>query len=233
MVFVNDVMAVDWVSPDEIPEAKEHLCLHVMLQPENILASRRNESRAFGRYTVDLECLEFLKVHVNRVLPSARVVLENPLLDGVALDGEAYVVARGELTVDSPLTVISLESESARHYRSRVGAWEVVEIHGLICGYIRGVNAVIGYDWTINQNLQDLVSLSGTENVSRRAAAIILLEAVFDVEGLALESCEVNDHIHSFSHGDAAAVRYQHRLLEQVPIDADLPDRFAGIICRV
>ena len=115
MVLMNDVMAVDWISSDEISEAKEHLSLHVMLQPENILASRRNESGTLGRYAVDLERLEFLKVHVNRVLPSARVVLENPLLDGVAFDGEAYVVARCELTVDSPLTVISLESESARH----------------------------------------------------------------------------------------------------------------------
>src|SRR5687767_3805965 len=170
---------------------------------------------------------------MNRVLPAAGVVLEDPLLDRVALDSEACLVARCELPVNSPLTVVPLEPENACHHRSRCGAWEIVEIHRLTRGNIRRVNAVIGNDWTIHYDLQDLVSLTGTEDVTRWTTPVFLLEAVFDVEGLALESGEVDDHIHTFSHRDSATVRNLHRLLQKIPVNADLPDWFAGIISRV
>src|SRR5918998_1472898 len=101
---MNDVMAMNWVAPDKVAEAEKHLSLHVVLQSEHVLAPRLNDPGGPRRLVVDPEGLELLEVHVNRVLPPARVVLENPPLDRVTLDGEANVVARCEFPVDGPLT---------------------------------------------------------------------------------------------------------------------------------
>ena len=70
----------------------------------------------FGACSLILKVWKLLEVHVNRVLPAARVVLEDPPLDRVTLDGEARLIARCELPVDSPLTVVPLEPENACHY---------------------------------------------------------------------------------------------------------------------
>src|SRR5215213_4471180 len=172
-------------------------------------------------------------MHVNRVLPPARVVLENPLLDRVALNSETRVVTRGKLAVDGPLTVIPFEPESACHHRCSVCAREVVEVDCLAGRNARRVNTVVGYNWTIDHNLQDLVALAGTKHIAGWATSVLLLEAVLDVERLALKTCEVNDHIHALSDRDARTIRYLHRLLQKVSVDTDLPDRFTGIISRV
>ena len=39
VIFVNDVVAVDWVAPDEVAEPEKHLRLHVVLQSEHVLAA--------------------------------------------------------------------------------------------------------------------------------------------------------------------------------------------------
>ncbi len=233
VIFVNDVMAMYGVSPDKVAESEKHLRLHVVLQSEHVLAPRLNDPGSLRSLVVDPERLEFLEVHVNRVLPAARVVLENPSLDRVTLDGEADIVARCELPVDSPLTVVPLEPENACDQRRCGRGREVIKVNCLARGDIRGVDAVVGHDWTIDDDLQDLIALTGTQNVARWTTPVLLLQTVLDVERLALKSGEVDDHVHTFSHRDAATVRNLHRLLKKVSVDADLPDRFAGIISRV
>ena len=84
-----------------------------------------------------------------------------------------------------------------------------------------------------HDDLQDLIALTGTEDITCWTTPVLLLESVLDVERLALKSGEVNDHIHTFSHRDAATVRTCTGFLRKVSVDADLPDRFAGIISRV
>src|SRR5215207_9839735 len=105
-------------------------------------------------------------MHVNRVLPPARIVLEDPSLNRIPLNGEARLLTRSEPAVDSPLAVISFEPENACHHWRRRCHREVVEIDGLARRDIRGVDAVVSHDWTIDNNLQDLVALPGTYNVA-------------------------------------------------------------------
>jgi hypothetical protein len=86
VIFVNHVVTVQWEPPDEVTETEKHFCFHVVLQPENILPASRNQSGARGRIAVDRKGLKLLEVHVDWMLPSTRVVLEDPLLDGIAFD---------------------------------------------------------------------------------------------------------------------------------------------------
>lgn len=63
------------------------------------------------------------------MLPSAGVVLEHPLLNGVALDREtgSLVAAAYQLSVDLPLTVASLEAEGPGDTRSVNSVRELVK----------------------------------------------------------------------------------------------------------
>ena len=81
MVFVDHVVTMQRDSPDEVAEPEVDRRLHVVLQPENIFPPFRNESGACWWIAIDRKGLELFEVHVNRVLPAARVVLKNPLLD--------------------------------------------------------------------------------------------------------------------------------------------------------
>jgi hypothetical protein len=57
---------------------------------------------------------EFLEVDVNRVLPAAGNVPEDPPLRRIALDGETESRAVHQLVVDRPLAVRAIEPERAR-----------------------------------------------------------------------------------------------------------------------
>ena len=50
-------------------------------------------------------------MHVNRMLPSARVVLEDPFLDGVSLNAKAWglVATADKLAINLPLTIAPLK----------------------------------------------------------------------------------------------------------------------------
>ena len=90
------------------------------------------------------------------MLPTAGVVLEDPLLHRVALDCEARrcVATADEFAVDLPLTVASLEPEGASDTRRVIGVWEAVEIGA--GRNSRRVDAIVRYSRTIDDDLEDL-----------------------------------------------------------------------------
>src|SRR5215207_8292562 len=82
VVFVDDVVAVHREQTLEVAEAEVELGLHVVLKPEHVLAPRLDDARGGRGHAVALQRLELLEMHVDGVLPPARVVLEDPLLGG-------------------------------------------------------------------------------------------------------------------------------------------------------
>src|SRR5919106_5835410 len=112
-------------------------------------------------------------MHVNRMLPPAGIVLEDPLLHGIALNRKTWGVGAGanEFSVHLPLTVASLEPEGASDTRSVIGVGETVEI-GSSRNRCR-VNTVIGYNRTIDDDLEYLVSLTSAQNIARGAASVL------------------------------------------------------------
>src|SRR5688572_22806076 len=128
------------------------------------------------------------------MLPSARVVLEDPLLNRVSLDCEAWrrVATTHQLTVYLPLAVTTLEPEGASNAWRVVGVWKSVEIRPGWNG--RGVDTVVRHDRTVNDDLQDLVALSGAQNIAGRTASVFLLQAILEEECLSGVVREINDY---------------------------------------
>src|SRR5688572_33309121 len=118
------------------------------------------------------------------MLPSARVVLENPLLHRVSFNPETWslITTTDELAVDLPLAVASLEPEGASDARRIGGVRELVEVDSRrdICG----IDAVVRYYRAVDDDLQDLITLTCAENVSGRTASVFLLQAVLKEERL-------------------------------------------------
>src|SRR5262249_38223671 len=148
---------------------------------------------------VALQELELLEVDVDRVLPAAGAVLEDPVLGGVAAHAVADAVAAHELAVDLPLAVPALEAEVAREARFLGLVGELVE--GRLA---RGIDAVVP-DTIADAELEQEVARAGTEDVVRRSAAVLLLEAVLEVEhrGVIRERVEVDDDVHALGHAQA------------------------------
>ena len=90
----------------------------------------------------------------------------------------ACVATADKLAVDLPLTVASLEPEGASDARRIGGVREPVEVG--TGRNSRRVDAVVGYCWTIDDDLQDLVSLTSAENVARRTTSVFLLQTILD-----------------------------------------------------
>src|SRR5687768_146432 len=228
MVFVDHVVTVQWNLADEVAEAEINHRLHVVLQPENVFPTLRNQPGVLWRLTIDRKGLEFLEVHVNRVLPTAGVVLEDPFLHRVALNGKTDVVGiftiTHKLAVDLPLTIAPFKPERARNTRliSRVG--EAIEL-----GDQRGVDAVVGDHGAVDDNFHDLVALTCPYNIAIGSSAVILLQTVLDIERLAGIGGEIHNHVHALGYREAGAVDL-HRLLHQIAVGRDLPERLGGIV---
>ncbi len=94
------------------------------------------------------------------------------------------------------------------------------------------MEAVVGDDGAVNDDLHDLVALARAHHVAVGAAPVVLLQTVLKVEGLALKPREVNDHVHALGHRDAAAIDL-HGPLHQVAVGADLPEGEGGVVGRV
>src|SRR5687767_11143753 len=112
------------------------------------------------------------------MLPSAGVVLKNPLLYGVSFNPKArgLVATADKLTVDLPLAVTPLKSEGASDSLLVGCVREPVEI-GTGRNSCR-VDAVVGHGRTINYDLEYLVSLTSAHDVSRWTASVFLLQTV-------------------------------------------------------
>src|SRR5262245_26404740 len=128
MVFVDGVVAVHRIAAAEIAEPHDQLDLLVELQSHDILP-REFHVAALNLTAVAPDDPEFLQVDVNRVLPAAGAVPQDPSLGGVALNGETEPRAVHQLSVDLPLTVAALEPEAARQAdpifrRRRVVTWQ-------------------------------------------------------------------------------------------------------------
>src|SRR5262249_5006192 len=97
----------------EVTEAEQELDLLVESQPGDVFAPEFDVT-APDELVVAADHLKFFEMDVDRMLPAAGVVLDDPALGSVALDREAEARAVGELLVDRPLAVASLEPERAR-----------------------------------------------------------------------------------------------------------------------
>ena len=60
-----------------------------------------------------------------------------------------------QLTVDRPLTALPVKTEGACDHRRVRCSWKTVELHE------RGIETVISHGWTINDDLQYLLPLTG------------------------------------------------------------------------
>src|SRR5687767_3833453 len=164
------------------------------------------------------------------MLPSTRVILENPLLDRVSLNCEprSLVATADKLTVYLPLTVASLEPEGTSNARRIVGVRKAIEVGGSR-GNSCGVYAVVRYNRTVNDDLQYLVSLTSAQNFSRGTASIFLLQPVLEEESLAGVKGEINDYIDAFGYRESRAV-YLNRSFQQIAICRDLPEWFSAVV---
>src|SRR5688572_8475794 len=103
---------------------------------------------------------------MNRVLPTAGVILENPLLNRIALDVKADVVwiltIAHQLTVDLPLSVAPFKPERTRNARRVRCIGETVKL-----GDQRGVDAIVRDRWPVDDNFQNLLALARLQNVTR------------------------------------------------------------------
>jgi len=112
VVFVNHVVTVHRISPEEIPEAEEKLALGVGVQSDHVLSRvlhRRWRRVEAVRIEASLEKLEFLEVNVDGVRPRRRGglgVFEYPVLDRVPFYQVARRLTGVELAVDYPLPVL-------------------------------------------------------------------------------------------------------------------------------
>src|ERR1700741_405666 len=163
------------------------------------------------------------------MLPATRVVLEDPLLNGVAFDRKTNVVAIRQFPVYLPLTVAALEPEGASDARGVGGVGEAVEIHGLIGRYGCRIDTVVGHDWTIDDNLEDLRSLSCRQHVASGTATIVLFQSVFQIERLSSLTGEVDNDVDAFGYRKARA-GHLYRLLQQVAVRRDLPERLGRVV---
>src|SRR5688572_33461445 len=112
------------------------------------------------------------------MLPSARVVLEDPFLYGVSLDAKArgLVTTADKLAINLPLTVAPLKPEGASD-ALRIGCvGEPVEVGTR--RNVRRIDAVVRHLWTIDDDLQDPISLSGAQNNSSWTTSVFLLQAI-------------------------------------------------------
>src|SRR5205823_12261977 len=107
MIFVSGVGAVARVARAEVPEPHHDLNLLVESKTHHVLPGEFHVA-ALNQPAVPPDDPEFLQVDVDRVLPPAGIVPQDPPFRGVALDGEAEARAV-ELAVDLPLTVAAFE----------------------------------------------------------------------------------------------------------------------------
>src|SRR5689334_6960681 len=111
MVLMDRVVTVEGIATLHVTELDEDLDL--LVGEDHDVLPRELDVAGLDRHTVATEDPEFLEVDVDRMLPTARVVLDDPPLEGVPLRGEAEPGAVHELAVDLPAPAAALEAERA------------------------------------------------------------------------------------------------------------------------
>src|SRR5262249_22754146 len=111
------------------------------------------------------------------------------------------VATADKLAVDLPLTVTALEPEGASDARRIEGVREAVEVGAR--WNVRRVDAVVGYRWTVDDDLEDLRSLTSAKNVARGTSAVVLLQTILEIESLAGFVREIDDHVDALRHREA------------------------------
>src|SRR6185503_18736845 len=70
VILVHDVVAVERITADKVAEAEERLGLHVVFEPDDILAPVQNQASRRRWSAVDREELKLLEVNVRGMLPA-------------------------------------------------------------------------------------------------------------------------------------------------------------------
>src|ERR1700689_566838 len=125
VVFVNYVVAVNWILAHPVAEAEEDLHTFVRVYLHNVLSRVLNGQGR--RQSVTREDLVLLKMNMDWVRPISREVGQYPLVRAILRHGESEIVAIHKLTVNRPLSVQTIELERANDARLNVGAGELVE----------------------------------------------------------------------------------------------------------
>ena len=170
VVFVNRVVAVHRIAPDEITETEEQFNVIVLAEPHDILAASLD---CRGRVSVSADDLMFFEVNVDRVLP-VKPALEIPRFRRVALHPEANIVTVKELVVNDPLAVSPVELELPALLRG-CSRRHVVEMR-----VGRRIDTGIGDRIGNDTEFEYLVSLAGGHNVIGWSRAVALLETIFE-----------------------------------------------------
>src|SRR5262249_49824093 len=108
MIFMHEVVAVHRIPAEEIAEPEEKMHRVIELDPHHVFSRCLYERR---RRSVPGQDLEFFEMDVDRMLPAARAVHQDPVFNRILSDFESRRVAVGESAVDSPHPIISFEIE--------------------------------------------------------------------------------------------------------------------------
>jgi hypothetical protein len=101
VVFVDDVVAVERILAEEVPELDVDLLLLAGMKPDHILSGILDIARLDGD-AIARQDTEFLVVQVDRVGPAASAVLDVPDFSGALLAPGIHDVPVEELTVQAP-----------------------------------------------------------------------------------------------------------------------------------
>src|SRR5437016_3136257 len=218
MVLVHDVVAVHGIPPVEVPEAHEEPDLFVALQPHDVLPGHLVGRR---RDAVAREDAELLEMDVDRVLPVAGVVLQDPDLGRALPRRRTDLVHVEELAVDRPGAVLPLEPPRPRRdHLPHVDRRQLAQP----CRYAAAVR--LGRV-AVDVEPEELRGARLREDLPRRAAAGRLLEAVLEEDAVAdTQVGEVDDDVDALGDTQPEAGAWQ-RLWQEVSVIRDLHEWLA------
>src|SRR5260370_38495494 len=162
-------------------------------------------------------------MNMDGMLPAARTVLQDPVLDCVLLDAKTNLIEIHELSVDLPLAVAPLELERPNYPRRPGRTWQRVVLR-----ISRGVDAVVRHSGLVHHNLHYPVSLACGQHIAGWPAPVGLLEPVFQIERLAGKRGEIEDDVAQFGHTQSARFK-SDRARQKVSVVGDLPEQIMRV----
>src|SRR5260370_12455734 len=132
-------------------------------------------------------------MNMDGMLPAARTVLQDPVLDCVLLDAKTNLIEIHELSVDLPLAVAPLELERPNYPRRPGRTWQRVVLR-----ISRGTDAVVRHSGLVHHNLHYPVSLACGQHIAGWPAPVGLLEPVFQIEPLSASRGDIDACLASF-----------------------------------
>src|SRR6185295_13985079 len=223
MVLVDRVVTMHRISSQEVAEAEEQFGFGIVLKSEHVLSTHLNKRVVVWRLPVDQQGLELLEVNVNWMLPAARAVLQDPMLDRVLLNLEADLITVEKLSVYLPLAVAPLELERPGDTLRAGGAWQIV-----IVWIRRGVHTIVSYRGPVHDDFHHSVSLACRQHVTCWATPVGLLETVLEIQRLPGILGKVDDDVRSLGYREAHAFDV-HRERNQVSVRGNLPEHVVRV----